>query len=129
VLGRDGEEVRRLLRGGVNAALAKNFAMEFLRPEACIRCAYQGYRLASFLWTVTSAKSLAEDDEAETRAWLTDMHASALIAFQRADREALARLALEIVPETEAAIAVLREKAEPGEAAEFLESLLRKVGG
>ena len=112
--------MRGLLGGGVNAELAKSFATEFLRPEACIR---------SFLWTVTSAKSLAEDDEAETRAWLTDMHASALIAFQRADREALARLALEIVPETEAAIAVLREKAEPGEAAEFLESLLRKVGG
>ncbi len=111
----------------MNAEIAKSFAMEFLRPEACIRCAYQGYRLASFLWTVTSAKSLSTEDEAETRAWLADMHTSALIAFQRADRETLARLALEIVPETEAAVAILREKVEPDEAAEFLESLLRKV--
>ena len=34
---------------------AKNLARELLKPETCVNCVYQGYRLASFLWVLTAA--------------------------------------------------------------------------
>lgn len=126
--------MRGLLGGCVTLEVterARIIARELLRPESCVHCIYSGYRLASFLWVITAAKQQdAAIPDAEGKAWLNDMHGAAIAAMMRGDKEALARLALELVPETEAAIAAMRARATPTDMAEqreFLDALLEKV--
>lgn len=106
---------------------AKGWARELLKAETCVHCAHQGYRLATLLWVVTAARNIEAEGDAETRAWLNDMHASAVAAFARGDREALARLALEIVPAAAASLGTLRDDADPEQLREFLDAMLEKV--
>ena len=106
---------------------AKGLAREFLKVETCIHCVYQGYKLATLMWAVTQAKACTSDDERETTAWLREKHTSAIAALIHADRESLARLALEVVPETEASLAILRDKADFDDLREFMGMMLEKL--